>query len=323
MNRLDILRRDIDVANGNGLEIGPLASPIVTPDLGRIRYVDHASTEELRRKYASDPAVDENAIMTVDFVWGEKTLAEAVGAAAPFDYVVASHVLEHVPDLVGWLNEVRDVLRPGGRLSLCMPDNRYTFDVRRRTSSLAEVVEARLLGLRRPAVRATFDHFYWHVDVDTFALWRGERGHDDPPPDVETAMALARAAAETDMYVDTHAWVFTDAGFVELIGELMRMDLIDLRFVSFTPVRTNEFEFFVTLERPAEEAPDRDRVAGNLASLPRLPRAGEAAPAEEVAELVRQRDALAAQLAALEATKIMRYSRALRELYRRLRAIRR
>jgi SAM-dependent methyltransferase len=133
MDRFDRLRQHIDVANGRGLEIGPLASPVVPRTLGDVYYVDHLATDDLVAKYTGDPKVDERSIVSTDFVWGSNTLAEAVGDLAPFDYVVASHVLEHVPDLVGWLDEVAAVLRPGGRLSLAMPDRRYTFDVRRGT----------------------------------------------------------------------------------------------------------------------------------------------------------------------------------------------
>ena len=272
MDRLEILRGSIDVASGQGLEIGPLTSPIVPRELGSVCYVDHATTEELREKYRADPAVNENNIVDVDFVWGSQALAEAVGDKAPFDYVVASHVLEHVPDLIGWLAEIRSILRPGGRVSLCMPDRRYSFDVRRRNTDISEVVEAYLLRLRRPAPRATFDHFYRHVDVDTGALWRGEAGHDNPPPKFDDAMSLTRLSVEDEKYVDTHCWVFSDQVFVDLMGELMRLGFIDLRFVSFTPTRVGEFEFFATLERPAEGESDDERLRRNLASLPRSER---------------------------------------------------
>lgn len=271
MNRLEILRRDIAIADGRGLEIGPLNAPVVTQDMGSVFYADHASTDELRIKYAPNPKIPEQDILPVDFVWGEQTLPEAVGDQAPFDYVVASHVLEHVPDLLGWLSEIRSILRPGGRLSLALPDRRYTFDVRRRDSDISEVVEAYLLGLRRPAPRATFDHFYRHVDVDAGALWNGEVGHDDPPPNSARAMELTRRSVNEGMYVDTHCWVFSDRTFAELMHTLMSLGLVDLRFVSFTPTRPNEFEFFATLERPPSGESAEESLQKNLASVPVVP----------------------------------------------------
>lgn len=271
MGRLERLREHIDVATERGLEIGPLASPIVPRDLGEVYYVDHLSTDDLRTKYRPDPAVDESTIVTIDFVWGSQTLAEAVGSSAPFDYVIASHVLEHVPDLVGWLEEVASVLRPGGRLSVALPDRRYTFDVRRRDSDVSEVIEAYLLGLRRPAVRATFDHFYRYVEVDPIAIWRGLPGHDDPPPDAQTAVAIATQAAKTDAYLDTHCWVFSDASFIQLMATLMSMGFVNLRFVAFWPTQAGDFEFFVTLERLADDLSREQRSEQCMASVPALP----------------------------------------------------
>jgi SAM-dependent methyltransferase len=267
------MREHIDVASGRGLEIGPLASPVVPRKLGDVWYVDHLPTDELIAKYTSDPNVDESMIVGTDFVWGSNTLAEAVGSSAPFDYVVASHVLEHVPDLVGWLQEVAAVLRPGGRLSLALPDRRYTFDVRRRDSDVSEVVEASLLHFRRPAVRAIFDHFYRFVFVDPGAIWAGLPGHDDPPPNAEGALAFATKAATTDVYLDTHCWVFSDATFVDLMATLMAMGLVTMSFVAFRPTQPGDFEFFVTLERPDDDLSPEQRRAWCLASVPALPSA--------------------------------------------------
>ncbi len=283
MDRFDRLREHIDVAHGRGLEIGPLASPVVPRKLGEIYYVDHLATDDLIAKYTGDPDVDERKIVSTDFVWGSNTLAEAAGASAPFDYVVASHVLEHVPDLIGWLDEVAAVLRPGGRLSLALPDRRYTFDVRRRDSDISEVVEAHLLHLRRPAVRAIFDHFYRYVAVDPGAIWDGLPGHDNPPLDTETAVAFATKAATTDAYLDTHCWVFSDATFVALIASLMQMDLVTLSFVAFRPTRPGDFEFFVTFERADGDLSQAERRARCLGSVPAIPSAAAQPSGTDVA----------------------------------------
>jgi SAM-dependent methyltransferase len=286
MDRLERLRADLDVAHGRGLEIGPLMRPTVTPELGKIYYADHASTEELRAKYRDDPHVDVDTITPVDFVVGAVPLPVATADAAPFDYVIASHVIEHVPDLVGWLDEVTEVLAPGGRLSLCVPDRRFSFDVRRRQSDVAEVVEAHLLGLRRPAVRATFDHFYRHVDVDAVALWRTDVSYEDRPLNARDATDLATRAAETEDYLDTHCWVFSDREFLELYRELAGLGLVRLAVVSATPTAVDDHEFFVTLERlpdglsPAES---RRRVVASVPDLVQTerPRPPEPDPAPE------------------------------------------
>ena len=150
-----------DLEGRTGLEIGALHHPVVDHRGARVLYVDHASTEQLRAKYADDPAVGD--MVDVDVVWGDRSLrtelAAALGEAAAVDFVVASHVVEHVPDLVGWLAELTDVLRPGGVLALAVPDKRFCFDARRRTTDVAEVLDAHLSGRTRPTLAATFD--FW------------------------------------------------------------------------------------------------------------------------------------------------------------------
>src|SRR5437868_3008097 len=84
-----------------------------------------------------------------------RALLEAVGR--PVDYVVASHVIEHVPDLIGWLAEVREALEPGGELRLAVPDRRYTLDYRRSVSRLADVVHAWFMRARRPLPHQILD----------------------------------------------------------------------------------------------------------------------------------------------------------------------
>ena len=71
---------------------------------GDITYVDHADTEALKRKYAADPEVNVEELVTVDGVWGANTLLDCVGG--DYDFVVASHVIEHVPDPAAFLAEL-------------------------------------------------------------------------------------------------------------------------------------------------------------------------------------------------------------------------
>jgi len=76
------------------------------------------NTAALRQKYAADASIDVDDIVEVDAVWGDHTLAQALGGRAPVDYAVASHVIEHVPDMLAWLEELHAVIKPGGDLRL-------------------------------------------------------------------------------------------------------------------------------------------------------------------------------------------------------------
>ena len=105
--RRDRLFALVDVTSGAGLEIGPLDSPLVRPEDAAVRYADVLDQEGLRRHFAGDSNVAPDEIPLIDFVLsgpeGARRLAESVTERAAFDWVVASHVIEHVPDLLGWL----------------------------------------------------------------------------------------------------------------------------------------------------------------------------------------------------------------------------
>ncbi|MPW20588.1 methyltransferase domain-containing protein [Paraburkholderia sp. CNPSo 3157] len=83
---------------------------------------------------AGNPSVDVDKIVETDAIWGKRTLAETL--KRPVDFIVASHVIEHVPDLITWLRELSHALRPGGQVRLAIPDKRFTFDLLRRETEL-------------------------------------------------------------------------------------------------------------------------------------------------------------------------------------------
>jgi SAM-dependent methyltransferase len=125
-----------------GLEIGPLDKPIVKKSEGAVFYVDIASEEVLRQRYAKDDNVNAEKISSVDFVWDEdKPLRETIPASLTFDYVIASHVIEHSFDMIEWLKQVAAVVKPGGILSLAVPDKRFTFDREREPTTMDQLLK--------------------------------------------------------------------------------------------------------------------------------------------------------------------------------------
>src|SRR5258708_4979694 len=167
MNLRDRIRDGMDFASKTTLEIGPLYRPFVLKSEGDVMYVDHADTETLRKKYADDPLFDVASIVDVDAVWGEQTLSECLGAGRKVDYIIASHVIEHVPDLITWLRELRSVLGEGGQIRLVIPDKRFTFDYTRRLTVFSDVVDAYLRKARRPLTLYIIDHILNVRRVDT------------------------------------------------------------------------------------------------------------------------------------------------------------
>lgn len=272
MDRRQAILNGIDIAGGKGLEIGPLAAPLVAKRDGNIHYLDYYTTAELKKKYIADPNVDVGRIVDIDIPTAGLGIAEATASLAPFDYVVASHVIEHVPDLIGWLAEIASILRVGGRLALAVPDKRFTFDVLREETRFRELLNPYFFACKRPSPAQ-------HYDFRTLATgpipvgeaWAGtlEYSAIKPTHDPATAMAMVRDAWRAERYEDSHCTVFTDQSFLDILERMIEHDLLDFAVADFVRTAPGNFEFYATLEKLP---PSEDRTATRSVQRDSLPR---------------------------------------------------
>lgn len=129
---------------GDGVELGPGHQPCPVPPGVRVRYVDrwrpaenHDHFPELGPAEFPDPDVVAN--FDVDRL--------APLADASCDFVIASHVIEHLAEPLGFLDDIHRVIRPGGAALLLVPDRRRTFDSARAPTSLAHLVAEHAAGV--------------------------------------------------------------------------------------------------------------------------------------------------------------------------------
>ncbi len=119
--------------HGRGIEIGPLWRRFsLRPDV-RVWYVDRYGGDELARHY---PEL-KGGIISPDLLAEAAQLPVAPGS---LDFLIASHVLEHLPFPLMALRSWYEALAPGGVLLLKVPDKRYTFDLHRSRTSLAHLL---------------------------------------------------------------------------------------------------------------------------------------------------------------------------------------
>jgi predicted SAM-dependent methyltransferase len=148
MNRFQKITASLDTS-GKGLEIGPSHNPILPKRDGYdVETVDHLDQQGLIEKYR-DHGIDLSRIEPVDYVWTGGSLLELVGDRQRYDWIVAAHVIEHVPDVVGFLQQCLALLKPDGVLSLVIPDRRYSFDYLRFPSSVGSLLQAHLEKRKR------------------------------------------------------------------------------------------------------------------------------------------------------------------------------
>jgi len=242
----------------SGLEIGPCHNGIATKAGGwKVEIVDHLGQEDLRRKYAPH-GMDVSRIEPVDHIWHGQPLPDLV-AGRRYGWVVASHVAEHVPDLVRFLSGCLAILEPGGVLLLALPDHRRCFDADRQPSALSQILEAWEERRSRPSPGMVAEHHLRAVKkggrLSWPAWWPGTTERIHPDEEAAELWALSRS---DDTYRDVHAWCFTPDAFVRLIADLRALGLVRARMVD-PPSRRGQ-EFLVALE-PDPSAPSaRDRI---------------------------------------------------------------
>lgn len=120
--------------HGRGIEIGALWRRFPVPPSALVWYLDRLDPAGLEGHY---PEL-KGAILRPD------VLAEATQLPvrpASLDFIVASHVLEHLPDPLLALRTWYDALASGGALLIKVPDKRYTFDAPRSRTPLCHLIE--------------------------------------------------------------------------------------------------------------------------------------------------------------------------------------
>lgn len=250
MDRRDFLLQGCPVAAERGLEFGPLFNPIVGKLDGPVFYVDYTDTESLRRKSASDPNVKLDAFVEIDYSLADGPLSRICAPTAPYGYVVASHVFEHLPNPLGWLRELASMMQPGGIVALAVPDRRHTYDFFRAETTLAQLLAYDLDRLQAPSTLQLADHYLNVRLVDSVASWQRPPALATAPryhPDEQALFILGQALG--GQYIDCHCTVWTEPQFAELLpraASLLGLPFSILRI--HAPVRGSN-EFIVQLQR--------------------------------------------------------------------------
>lgn len=244
--------------DGAGLEIGGGYNPIASKDEFRVDHLDHADRDTLVAKYASQ-GIDTSRIQAVDYVWSGQAYAELVGEKR-YDWIIASHVIEHLPNPIQFLNDCTEILSENGILSLVIPDKRFCFDYYRPPSGLARLIDAFVAGDTRTTAGSVVEHIMYAATVGGAITWDRAGEHSAPEflHTAEQARGLYDSIAQDGAFHDVHAWAFTPASFRLLADDLSRLRLISLRERSWHD--TEGYEFYVQLSRQGD-GPDVPRAA--------------------------------------------------------------
>ena len=227
--------------SSTALEIGPFNNPCVQGP--NVRYFDTLSTDGLRRR-ATEIGIDQTRIPEIHYVDPNGDLSIV---KEQFDYCVSSHAIEHQPDLVRHLVAVSNLLAPGGRYMLAVPDRRYTFDHFIKDSNIAEVVEAHQQRRTVHTLQSVIEHRALTTHNDPALHWQGEHGTSEIDP--SRVLSAVEEFEKTEGYLDVHAWLFTPKSFRLVIDALSSLGLIAMTIERIFPTLRGSNEFYSVLRQ--------------------------------------------------------------------------
>ena len=241
-----------------GVEIGPSHSPIAPKRLGfRVTTIDTLSKEGLLEKYKNHDVKLEN-IEDVDFIWRGESYPSLIGEQKAFGWILASHVIEHMPDVIAFLKDCEELLSDTGVLSLAVPDKRFCFDYFRPISGIARILDSHHARAITHTPGSIVEFMLNAVSKGGQIAWSSSQiGDFKFLCDLPSVRAHFDQALNAPVNLDVHAWCFTPASFRLLIHDLNLLGLTTLQPIQFFP--TEGHEFFVALQK-TRNAPHENRL---------------------------------------------------------------
>jgi predicted SAM-dependent methyltransferase len=241
MPRIAKLKTLFDSA-GFGLEIGPSYNPVLRKSDGyRVETADFMSAAELREIYTRSDIEDLN------YVTGGQSLTSVIDRRRAYDFIIASHVIEHIPDIVQFFSDCAAMLKHDGVLVLAVPDKRHCFDLFQPITTTGEVLQAHQESRVCPPPSRHFDHLANAAKRGVSITW--PLGYSEPISSVhsvEEAYALYRKSLKPNAgYIDVHCSYFVPSSFRLILKDLYDIGECILREKDF--VESVGPEFFVSL----------------------------------------------------------------------------
>jgi hypothetical protein len=265
----EYIRARISGLKGTGLEIGPHIDPLFRRSKGdNVVYLETRSASQLRQlctKQGKDP----QRVEEIDYIFsGQKTLKGLI-ADRTFPWVVSSHVIEHIPDFVGHLQEIQEILEPGGAYHAIIPDKALCFDCLRPHSTLGEVLEKHLTACKSAPLRTVIDDIRYSVRPRGVSVggWTAAQAKTSslaparPQRHRQLLDILKRPAANYPNWKG-HYWRFTPHSFLHLAIDLFDLGLLKLAPVDICP--TGNMDFIATLSTTPPPAAHLAALAESL-----------------------------------------------------------
>jgi predicted SAM-dependent methyltransferase len=254
--RIRFAKKHISSKEARILEIGPLNRQIARKEEYQQSYTcDIRTTEEVKELYcgndylkATGISVDAATIVDIDYVI-KGSYEETFQGEERFDYVIASHVLEHVTDIISFFGDIATILKPGGKMLLVYPDKRFCFDHFRESTTFSEAYVVYKNDEKTVAPRVL--DFFMNVVHENSPLYFWENYHALSLLPALTGKQAIEKYEEMLQGIkpdDVHYWPFSSEAFLRFLYDLTRTGLLPFTCADFEDTPMNDQQFFLAMQ---------------------------------------------------------------------------
>jgi hypothetical protein len=273
--KIELIKSFINLS-GLGLELGPHINPMFRKSQGvNVRYLESRSSDQLRELQMSQGR-NADLVEEIDYILQRDVSLYEMVKGTRFEWVTSSHVIEHIPNFVGHLNEVASVLNDGGVYALIVPDRNYCFDCLKPPTSLGDVIEAHLSAGRPGALARMVNEWRYGVRPEGVKTggWGEEAAkrplvakHDQWQGHVRRV--LRTNGQELENWFGHH-WHFDPISYADIVADVTELGLLGLQLEVVRP--TYDMDFIVVFRKVGSPNPASARkIAGDLRKQYRAP----------------------------------------------------
>jgi len=247
--RRRFIKKYIDVSSAEIIEIGAFNDPVYFKNDANVAFMDWFSKEELYAHYKQIAPDRVKNIVDVDFVVKDKYFENHI--PRKYDLVIANHVIEHIPDVISWLQSIFKILKKNGLVFLSVPHKEYTFDKIRPLTTLGQLIENNDHDIHAPTFKHVFDHIYLYRPIKASNVWDGTYVEllKKQRFSAKEAIHHVRSELSKSDYVNAHCHIFDYDSFLEICNDLLDAEYINFRIAGSEDVVQPENEFLIMFEK--------------------------------------------------------------------------
>lgn len=241
--------------NARIIEFGPLNRPVVRKkDFKNVFYADVRTTNEIKLLYKNNNylkstgiQVDIDSIVDIDFVIND-SYKNVFKNEEKFDVAILSHVIEHMPNIIDFFQDITSILKKDAKLIIIYPDKRYCFDHFRESTSFKDAYF--VYKHQENNLKQIFDFVLNVIPENNPAFfWNNENLINKiNTKSKESIIKEFNKIAKNQKTEDVHFWPFTDFSFLKFLYDLKKFELLSFRLIDFVPTQYNTQEFMCILE---------------------------------------------------------------------------